>query len=400
MTMNKYVVAFLLFSLIGISPLLAQNTYSPYSSLGLGEIYSGDKSQMGGIGIGIHNKEWLNTSNPAGVAAIDSLAGIFEVGVFAKGVTYLSNSRKDKSFSANFNKIAFGFRGKKWWSFSFGIKPYSNVGYHVEATTPVEGGDSQTIYYEGSGGLYNLYATNAFKIGAKTSVGIISSMIAGEITHSQDVVSYKYTTTSRATQFYNKFGVQHQVNNLTLGATYGYKQNITFKNTISSYNSNNVLQSEESERNTTLFIPQSFGIGFSYQMPRLLLAGEYELEKWAGLPTSASVSFTDVHKIKIGATYKPIRDVYTMHLAKQYQMGISINKSNIEVRNKAAWNYAISSGVTLPLRANQAQRALLHLGVEFGSNLTAPRGYLKENYLLLSVNFSLIEAMFMRNRIF
>lgn len=408
--MTKYVFGTFLTCFIVVFCGKAQNTYSPYSSLGLGEIVSSDYSRtagMAGVGIGIRNGTFLNTSNPAGVAAIDSVTGVFDVGVFAKDI-YIksSNYYNDNAFTGNLNKIAFGFRAKKWWGVSIGVRPYSNVGYYVADDEAVEGSTStKTVYMEGDGGLYNLYMTNAVElIDNKLSFGVTTSLIAGRFTNTEDQTTYTYVTTSRVTQIYNKVGLQYQfankIGDWVLGATYGYKQYTPIRKTFQIL-SGTTVESTEKLRTTHDFLPENYGIGASLNRQKFLFAVEAEAQNWSGLTSnSSSIGIGNSYSFKAGVGYTPYKDLYTAHLAKQYQFGFSVNKTSIEVEHQAAWNYAVSTGITFPLRAGQTQRGILNMGLEFGSNLTAPSGYLKENYLMLNVNFSFIEAMFMKSKIF
>lgn len=407
--MIKHASGTILACLITVFCTNAQNTYSPNSSLGLGEIVSSEYSRtsgMGGVGIGVRNGSFLNTSNPAAVSALDSLTGVFDVGLYGKQSNFKTRSSSDNAFSGNLNKIAFGFRCNKVWSLSFGIKPYSNVGYHIQDQTPVEGStSSKTVYFEGEGGLYSLYAVNAVKLlGDRLSFGVITSMIAGTFTNTEDQISYTYKTTSRLTQIYNKVGVQYQFANQAgdwvLGATYGYKQKVSVKNTFSIFSGSSELSSEKL-KNTDQFLPENVGAGLSFKKEKLLFAADYEWERWSGLKSNlGNVKIGDVHKIRAGVGYTPYRDLYTAHLAKQYQFGFVLNKSYIEMKNKAAWNYALTTGVAFPLRAGQTQKGILGIGLEYGSNLSAPSGFVKENYLMINVNFSFIETMFVRSKIF
>jgi predicted porin len=229
-------------------------------------------------------------------------------------------------------------------------------------------------------------------------------MVAGTFTNTEDQVSNTYKTTSRLTQIYNKVGVQYQSSSKSgdwvFGATYGYKQKVDVKNTFFIYTGS---QEEVADRlkTTNQFLPENYGVGFSWKKGKMMLAADYEWERWGGLKSNVDkVKIGDSHKIKAGIGYTPYRDLYTAHLAKQYQFGVVLNKSYIEMKNKAAWNYAITTGVQFPLKAGQTQKGILSLGLEYGSNLTAPSGFVKENYLMLNVNFSFIEAMFMRSKIF
>ncbi|MBP1618269.1 MAG: hypothetical protein H6Q14_2096 [Bacteroidetes bacterium] len=407
--MIKYVSGTILACLISLFCAKAQqNTYSPNSSFGLGEIVSSEYSRtagMAGVGIGVRNGSFLNTSNPAAVSALDSMSGVFDVGVYGKASNYKSNSYNDNAFTGNLRKIAFGFRANKVWSISIGIRPFSNVGYRIASDVAVEGSNStKTIYFEGEGGLYSLYAINAVKLGDKLSVGVITSMIAGTFTNIEDQVSYSYKTTSRLTQIYNKLGAQYQLTNgsgdWVVGATYGYKQNIGVKRRFSIY-SGTTEESSEELKTINQFLPENIGAGISWKKEKFLFAADYEWEGWSGLSSNVdNVKIGDSHKIKAGVGYTPYRDLYTAHSAKQYQFGVALNKSYIEMKNKAAWNYALTTGILFPLRAGQTQKGILGIGLEYGSNLTAPSGFVKENYLMLNVNFSFIETMFMRSKIF
>ncbi|MCD6346692.1 MAG: hypothetical protein J7L96_04650 [Bacteroidales bacterium] len=58
-------------------------TSSPYSRFGIGDLLSrnyGRGEAMGGLGIGLNSKEYLNLVNPAGLGEMDSLQFLFEVG--------------------------------------------------------------------------------------------------------------------------------------------------------------------------------------------------------------------------------------------------------------------------------------------------------------------------------
>lgn len=409
--MTKYLLGTILACLCSILSLNAQsnsNTYSPYSSMGLGEIAS-DYSRtagMGSVAIGMNSGTFLNTTNPAGVAALDSLTGVFDVGLYARYSYYKGRSYSNSTFTGNFSKIALGFRCNKLWSISVGIKPYSNIGYHISDEVSVEGSTStKTVYFEGEGGLYNLYMINAVKLlNDKLYLGAISSLIAGNFTKTEDQIVYRYKTTSRTTQFYTKFGAQYQfyngLGNWTIGATYGYKYKFRVKNTDQIYSGNTPGEIEDL-RSTNQFFPESYGLGVSLKKDKFVFAADGEWERWSGLVSGLStVKIGDSYKVKAGVGYTPYKDMYTAYLTKQYQAGLILNKSYIEVNGGAAWNCALTAGVSIPIRSGGAQKGVLGFGLEVGTTPIAPAGYSKENYALLNINFSFIEAMFMRRKIF
>jgi hypothetical protein len=67
------------------------NTSSPYSRFGLGELQPytfGRTSAMGGASLASRNNQQINLANPASYTAVDSLGFMFEFGVFANYSNY------------------------------------------------------------------------------------------------------------------------------------------------------------------------------------------------------------------------------------------------------------------------------------------------------------------------
>ena len=111
----------------------AQNgTNSPYSQYGLGSLAdqaNGFNKGMGGLGQGYRNGTQVNFSNPASYSSIDSLTFIFDVGMSGQLTHFEENGIKKNARNANFEYVVAGFRAFKHLGVSFGVMPYSSVGY-------------------------------------------------------------------------------------------------------------------------------------------------------------------------------------------------------------------------------------------------------------------------------
>lgn len=401
MTMNNkgsFIAIFL--SVYCILSVQAQSTYSPYSMLGLGEIENRDYGRTAGmsnIGIGVRDFDYLNVANPAGISALDSLKFIFDMSVAGKQSVFIGNGKRDNAFNANMKKIAMGFRIMPRWGISLGVKPFSDTGYRIYSEEPVEGSTAtKAVYLEGSGGLYELYLSNGFKITDHFSVGINTKYINGTLKQTENQSEYLFEEESRVSQLYNTFGLQYHREGLTVGATYGYKQNISLNNKIIIYDTDYNLIQEQKERSTGQFIPETFGIGFSRDNKKLFWGMDFEYQKWKGIKSGvSSTKIVDSYRVNTGVGYTPKGNRYYrienqgFRNHGQMQLGASLSKSYIQVGGTNAYNYSVSAGYSFPVNWN-----VLNISLEYGNSLSAPSNYIKESYWMVTFNCSIIDQWF------
>ena len=107
-------------------------TNSPYSQYGLGILSdqtAGFNRGMNGLGLGFHEHNQINYLNPASYSAIDSLSFIFDAGISGQITNFEENGVKKNANNANFEYVVAGFRAAKHLGVSFGVLPFTNVGY-------------------------------------------------------------------------------------------------------------------------------------------------------------------------------------------------------------------------------------------------------------------------------
>lgn len=176
---RHYRIPLLLCSLCTASlTAVAQNTTNlPTSMYGVGELSAGDGGRyagMGNTGIALNRTGFLNTLNPAAITRMDTACFTFDVGASASYARYSFLSEHSSNFTGNPNRISMGFRVLPRWYALVGAAPYSSVGYVIQTEEEIEGMPGNYTYslFEGTGGLYRCYVTNAFALSRQLSVGI------------------------------------------------------------------------------------------------------------------------------------------------------------------------------------------------------------------------------------
>jgi len=158
---------------------------SPYSRYGVGELWQNNNSvalgAMGNVGLAIRSNNFLNIKNPASYTGFDSTSFLFDISGMGVYTTLKTTDISQDADYASIGYILFGTPVTKWWRASFGLIPFSNVGYTVydEQVQPDIG--RVRYIYEGTGGLGQFHLGSGFQITQNLSIGVNASYIWGVI---------------------------------------------------------------------------------------------------------------------------------------------------------------------------------------------------------------------------
>ena len=164
--MNKVILSAALSAAISATALAQSGTNSPYSQYDLGLLSangSGFNRGMNGLGLGFHSHNQVNYMNPASYSSLDSLSFIFDAGLSGQITNFQENSVRKNAKNAVFDYVVAGFRIAKHVGVSFGVLPYSTIGYNYSSTKNLNDRDAfpstevGTSTYEGKGGLHQVY---------------------------------------------------------------------------------------------------------------------------------------------------------------------------------------------------------------------------------------------------
>lgn len=163
---------FLIFFIVFSSPFFKaqNNTFSPYSRYGLGDINPSTFAHNAGMGgayialkpdsgvarNGQPQAMFINTGNPAAYPYIKY--STLEVGGTYINSKFTGNNSSLNKWSTNFAYAALGFPIRNNGGACFGIMPYSNVGYDLKNTEDEAGIGSVNYLYSGTGGLNKVFA--------------------------------------------------------------------------------------------------------------------------------------------------------------------------------------------------------------------------------------------------
>ncbi len=423
---NLYLIVFLLLT----CNVKAQNTTnSIYSRGGYGlETFKGFSSQMalGGSGIASNNPWNLNYSNPASNAALRLT--VFTAGINGMYKQQLNFADTVSEMNGSFGYIALGFPVTKWWGLSFGLIPYTGVGYNVKDTVAYA---KQNIAgtYKGSGGLNKLYLANGlnpFKIFSDSimrgfSVGFNTEFTFGSINNEEyrdflgSDTTYYLNILNNTYHSYNGvsflIGAQHSINikddtKLTLGFSYGLKGRLNTQSTLSSERyfrtssaSNKVDTAYYLNSQKTIgYLPSQYCFGFNVQMgPKINYTLEYKVVKWGKDSISGNLNnLKDSRIIAAGIQYYPNSqspDGFFNHA--YYRLGFKNTVMPFYLNNLQIQEHALTAGIGIPFRKSVST---VNIGIELGRRGTVLDKMVKEKYILLNVGLSINDRWFIKSK--
>ncbi len=412
------------------STALAQSgTNSPYSQYGLGVLSdngTGFSRSMNGLGLGFHEHNQVNTLNPASYASIDSLSFIFDAGFSGQVTNFQENGVKKNASNADLDYVVAGFRLAKHFGVSFGVLPYTNIGYSYSSTNKLNQVSSPTTYtntFSGTGGLHQVYLGAGFEPIKGLSVGFNLGYLWGNYDRSI-INSYSNAYINTLSKYYTAtvnnykldLGLQYTANishtdNITLGLTYGYGHKLGADpkcQTISRNTSTGVSDTTSVSISNGLKLPTTYGVGIMYNRANKLKLGvDYSLMKYSGIgyPMSTLQSdgkqnyelvsgiYKNRSKITVGATYCPDENGRHFMDHVKYNIGASYATPYYKINEKdGPKEYGISAGFGIPIINGWNNRSYLNISGTWTKQEAV--GLIKENTFRINIGFTFNERWF------
>ena len=416
-----FLVGLLLFPVL----LFAQfnnNTSSPYSRYGLGELHSysfGRSTAMGGASIASRNGQQINLANPAAYSAIDSLGFMFEFGIDGKASNFKNDLGSSKQSDVNFQYFAMNFQVSNAFGASLGLVPFSDIGYNVVIEENIENtGDVITTYY-GAGTISKAFLGMAFEPWPFVSVGANMNYFFGMLNRNAEVAfldandfySIQQYKSLRVSDFSFDFGAQFTIplnskNKIILGAIFekNPKYNAKYSDitqkylgTSSSIDQDTLYYAEE--KDGTIEYPIMYGGGISFvKQDKLEINADFYHQNWkqAKFLGDKSSFLTDLNKFALGAEWIPdkfsIRNFYSR---VAYRVGFNYEQTYLVFNNQQINQFGISFGVGLPVYRS---KSTINVAAEFGKKGTTENNLVLENYARLNLMVNLYDLWFIQRR--
>lgn len=410
---------------VAVAASAQSGTNSPYSQYGVGtlsEQASGFNRGMNGLGLGFHEHNQVNTLNPASYASIDSLSFIFDAGISGRITNYSEGGVKVNAKNANFEYLVAGFRAARHLGVSFGILPYSNVGYSYSKTDKIGNavnGTSSTSYvnsYSGSGGLHQVYLGMGWMPFKGLAIGVNGAYLWGSYDRSV-INSYTDNYVNTLSRYYTAtvssykldFGLQYtqklsKKDNLTIGLTYGlgHKLGATpMCNEISNNSQTGVADTTSHKGLGELEIPTVYGAGLMWNHSNKLKIGiDYQLQKWGSISNPQyegmerhGLSYADRHKFTVGGEICPREGDRNFFKRMHYRFGASYATDYMKISNQdGPKEYSVSAGFGIPIMNGYNNRSLLNISAQWVRQ--DAKAFVTENTFRINIGLTFNERWF------
>jgi hypothetical protein len=411
------VIVTLFFGLIGYSQ---ENTASPYSFYGLGDVkFKGtqDARSMGGLSFATDSIS-LNLLNPASYAGLKLVTfGVAGTTTFTKlnNATTSENAKR-----TSFDYLAIGLPLGNKFGVSFGILPYSAVGYKIINFQTV-GSEERASVFTGQGNINRTYLGFGYNVSKNFSLGVDVQYNFGIIENESIESIAGVQLSSRERNNSNINGVSFNIGglynnkiseklNVSSSFTFSPEARLNSENlrnlatiNFNSNSSENViaLPKDVPVKDTKLIIPTKLSFGAGIGETNKWLVGteitfkgsERQNNRFEDVNTNHS--FENGEKYAIGGYFIPKYDSFSSYLSTVvYRMGFTYEKTGLIIENQSINDYGMNFGLGFPLGLSK-----LNVGVEFGKRGTTKNNLIEENYFNLSVGLSLSDKWFRKRKI-
>lgn len=434
--MRKILTGCLLIALSSVA-YAQSGTNSPYSQFGLGTLSpqsTGFNRGMNGLAYGFHEHNQVNYQNPASYSAVDSLSFIFDAGVSLQLTNFEENGRKKNAKNADIEYVVAAFRAFRHVGVSFGLLPYTTVGYNYSNTINVNAfqnpSSASTTYsntFSGNGGVRQVYLGVGWEPLRGLAFGANVAYLWGTINRSVvntysdayvNTLSKKYTTD--VASYKVDFGLQYtrrmsKTDELTLGLSYslGHKLGSDPEcDVISTNTQTSVTDTTHYSISNALELPHTFGAGLMWNHDnRLKLGFDYELQKWGKIDMPqfsvangvsayalAPGQLKDRQKFTFGSEYCKGERSQNFFSRIHYRAGVSYTSPYLKINGQdGPREISASLGVGIPIINSYNNRSILNISGEWVNRQAT--GLIKENMFRINVGLTFNERWFAKFKV-
>jgi hypothetical protein len=427
-------IAAVLVLLVGISANAQVTTQSPYSRYGVGNIKSLALPQfkaMGGISTAVFSPSGysnINMMNPSSYAGI-TLTTV-DIGATGSFNNLKRNDASETSFNSTLSHIALAFPVSRQSALSFGLLPYSELGYKFvnSATLSASGSTSAqdvNYIYAGEGGLNKAYIGYGFQLGKHFRLGANAEYIFGnllqtrstELVDQTNAINSRLETKNTVGGLSYSYGTQYNIPlNSKTSVTLGYSGssassiNSTKSFVVTQYlkdattgaelSAMDTLVNTQNEK-TQLKLPLLHSFGISIQKyNKWLIGADYRMGKWSDLSIGdQNQQLQDTYGFSVGGQITPdINSIGSYFNRVDYRLGFTYDKTYVQLNNQDIKQMAITFGFGFPLASSAARTSFykMNFTTELGRRGALTNGLLQENYINLHLGFTLNDRWFRR----
>ena len=412
----NHIFRILAFVLVGLS-LSAQNeSNSPYSRFGLGDLQSfstATQSAMGGVGIASYDHLSINVSNPASYSSVFAQRFTMQTGGIHTTKLLKTSTQNQVVNSTNFNYLMFSFPLSKFWGTSVGLLPYSEKSYSFSdaSTDP-----SADLLFEGNGGLTRIYFGNSINVNKNLSIGANLNYLFGNLNSSRkvffndvSVFNTKINEDININGFYFDFGLMYKAKlgkwNSVLGFTIDNGSEISAEKTslIETFRSGGEFEliedtiSFDQQLGGTLLLPTSMGFGLALSNEQWKIMADYKSDNWEEYNLfGTNDDLENSSRLALGFEFVPDKkSINKYYKMIRYRLGMYSSKTYLNLKNQQLDEKAITLGFGLPLKRSGS---LVNLSAELGQMGTTDDGLIKESFVRFKIGLIFSDIWFIKRK--
>jgi hypothetical protein len=420
---NTKLLIFIILCLIQGGLVYAQpKDNSPFSQFGIGDYFESNmvsSHAMGGMNAAYHDFFEANLENPASLGFLQYTT--FQLGTFFKLSQYDHLDNKQRVWTGNVDHLSLNIplinplnealerRETKFeWGTSISLRPYAQVGYHINIQDTVDSIGQVTRDYKGSGGLYQVTWGNGLKYG-NLCAGVNLSYLYGKEAFDQNVQfedlsnSYQdvFTSTIAYKGFQYRVGLQYEhpldlkaarakddkpSHLLSAGLYYSNSTPFTTTADISKLGFNSVSNDIDTADYTSGSLahgtmPGIFGAGIMYREAGKFRVGmDYQYTPWSDYVNEVQPdTFRNATRLGLGIAWIPdAGSLLSYYKRVEYRAGFYTKTDPRVIDGSQVKEHAFTFGAIFPLIA-QRNIAWFQFGIDFGARHAGSS--LSENFI-------------------
>lgn len=392
--------------------LYGQTSGSVYSAYGLGDLQSranGQLQGLGGAGIGVSSRYFLNLTNPASYTSLSSqLNMFFDFGIQASYLSMTSDEDVNHHRGGELSHISLWLRFTKNWSNTIGLQAYSSMGYSIKSDRYSDIlRESYHLLYQGEGGVSRLFWGHSYAISPFLSIGANANFLFGAIDQSQTFSSnsvighFLLSQETFLRAFTYDLGLQLHLplgnNIVTFGSTFSPAVDLQHDTDITLDDFGGLLLEEDLEDNEYA-VPMEVGCGLSWGASNFLVSADLIYQDWKGLESSEEVEYVNTWTTRMGLEFIPFKnELLDYEHSVLLRTGWELKNSNwrINGKNFMEWSYTLGLGIPF-------NRYTHHMNVNYTYHHrgTTENDLIQEAKHEVSVSFTLRDIWFMKRKIF
>jgi len=411
--LKKLVVV--LFVFCGLSAFAQLGTSSPYSRFGLGDLQGNAFPVYNALGGGVtalSSSNSVNPSNPASYTSFRANSFLFSTGGLHKTTQIENSTDKQVANNSAFSHLTIAFPISSKLGASFGMLPFSNIGYTLNARDTVVNAD---MIYTGDGGLSKIYFGGAYEPFKGFSVGMNASYLFGGLNRrkkldydDESFFDSRSNSSINLKGYYYELGLLYKKElandkELSFGLTANNNSTLRAKRTnivettsgdyeIVKDTASNVVEWGE------VTLPRYISTGLTYRDgEKWLLVADYSMQNWADYTLlGESDDLSNSMRLSGGLQYTPEFNSVTKYYKRmQYRLGAAYSNTPLTLNDTQLKEMSVSFGFGIPVRKS---RTKYDVSLTLGQRGTTDNSLIKEQFVKFGLSVSYDGIWFVKRK--